>query len=205
MYQEILDKIHRAALPFYVEADKNFVNITQHMNCAYNFSREISKGEKLNEQDSFILQASAILHDIGLSKCVLPKIVESEIYAELDNDKRKDLIGNAIEARYEHMIKGEKISEYLLEKILPEDFENRSSVIESIRMLVINHDIYKIVYLSMKFDFDDEKLDLLLSDNWLLQLLNEADALWMLTPIGIETDIQRTLLHNNKPLKKPNK
>ena len=75
-------------------------------------------------------------------------------------------------------------------------YENRQDIssvtIGHVYRIIENHDILKIDNLeNVKIDF-------------MLQAHIEADALWMLSPKGIEWDIQRSINNNLTPMTPPN-
>jgi hypothetical protein len=132
---------------------------------------------------------AALLHDIGIGDCALPKISEASIKRANPRDKEQ-LRRDGIASRLEHMQRGVAISRGLLH-----DYRRRNPLaltdgdITVILDIVGSHDYSKIPLME---DHVDRKW--LLSpgrEDWLKQCHWEADALWMLTPAGILVDLER--------------
>jgi len=132
---------------------------------------------------------AALLHDIGIGDCLLPKISEASIERATGDEKNR-LRRDGIESRLEHMKKGVQISRDLLTSYQDEHPRSLSNDdMETILDIVGTHDYSKIPLME---DHVDRKW--LLSSNrtdWLKQCHWEADALWMLCPAGILVDLER--------------
>jgi len=186
--------IYNLVLPYL--KDGNAVSPVAHTNYVIKFATELAEAEELNEAETKRLVIAAILHDSGICRCMLPKIVESDV---IRNPMLKQA---AIDCRIEHMEHGIDLAREILQAygnmdivgIDGEDFEE-------ILRLVGNHDNYKLT----KYEYD-----LPVYTDKLMLLLNEADVLWMLTLEGIDTDIRRgsgftikeQVIHNLKTIDK---
>jgi len=132
---------------------------------------------------------AALLHDIGIGDCALPKISEASIKRAGPVEKER-LRRDGIASRLEHMKLGVVISRRLLH-----DYQRRQpghvtdADVEVILDIVGSHDYSKIPLME---DHVDRKW-LLGSGpaDWLKQCHWEADALWMLTAAGILVDLER--------------
>ena len=169
------------ALPYYEKSKAK--SPVEHIEYTCAFAKIIADGEKLNPVDRRILLLAAMFHDIGICKTKTKKIVESDIERSGWDEK---LVDRAIHNRLEHMLHGARIANRILTDYSTDNPFHlmHDDVLEIVR-LVRNHDNYKIAKLAKDGKWLTGKND------WLLQLLNEADALWMLTKDGIQTDIDR--------------
>lgn len=137
---------------------------------------------------------AALMHDIGIGDCALPKISEASIQRAEPADKER-LRRDGIASRLEHMKLGVEIARQLLG-----DYRRQhpgflsEEGLEVILEIIGSHDFSKIPLME---DHVDRKW-LLRSDrqDWLKQCHWEADALWMLTPAGIQVDLERERENN---------
>ncbi len=179
--QELKDRVYEAAFPYYERAKA--ISPVKHIDIVVGFAEEIAAGEDLDPVSRRILVIAAVLHDIGLALSNdTRKIVESEI-AKASGKERSSLINKAVKQRKDHMVKGAALSRIILDN--KGGIDLMETDITDICSLIENHDNVKIAKVRKDKKWLNKK------DAWLLQLLNEADALWMLTPEGIETDIER--------------
>lgn len=169
--------VYNLAKHFYALAEQD--NQLLHIAWVLKFAKLLRK-EDSNFDRGYILLISAILHDIGMVSCKLPKVVESEILLEKDMTKRLRLINGAIEARLEHAKLGKEIA-YDLLRIIPITWDIRHEICE----LILHHDDHKLARYGVFIKNN--------CDPKLLQLLREADSLWMLTGDGIDIDIKRSV------------
>ena len=166
--------LRKLAHPYLVKG--HTVSPVEHIDYVRWFVVRLAEAAGVCEGDRKILQLAAILHDIGICECKLPKVVESDVIRDIS------LMQAAIDCRLEHMYHGGRIAIFLLAQLTKMGFTiTRQEHVEIIR-LVKNHDNYKITrYGHRAMVYTDE----------LMRLLNEADVLWMFTRAGIETDIRR--------------
>ena len=170
-----LDYIKGLSLPYYIEGEH--ISPISHVSYVLAFAEILAKGEGLNDDQVKVLLIASALHDVGNCRCTLKKVVESDLSGNVS--AAKDMVN----FRGEHMVHGRIISKDILRKAsflypneLPEKF------IDDILRLVGNHDNFKIS------KYDDS---FVIYRDQLMVLLNEADALWRLTPLGIMKDIVR--------------
>lgn len=132
---------------------------------------------------------AALLHDIGIGACGLPKISEASIQRANPVDKVR-LRRDGIASRLEHMKRGVEISGRLLQAhVQSHPGSLTEEDIDAILQIIGSHDYSKIPLME---DRVDRKW--LLSpgrEDWLKQCHWEADALWMLSPAGILVDLER--------------
>ena len=132
---------------------------------------------------------AALLHDIGIGDCALPKISEASLKRASPAEKQR-LRQDGIASRLEHMKLGVVISRGLLQTYQqkhPDALTDED--IDVILDIVGSHDFSKIPLMETHVD-----RKWLLSPgrrDWLRQCHWEADALWMLTPAGILVDLER--------------
>jgi hypothetical protein len=182
----ILEELWPDVVPYLIKG--NEVSPVHHIAYVVRFMAQISLTELPENQRKTGLVA-ALLHDIGIGDCSLPKISEHSIQ-RATGEERNRLRRDGIESRLEHMKKGAEISRGLL---LSLQQRNPTAVsdpeIETILEIVRTHDYSKIPLME---DHVDRKW-LLTSgrEDWLKQCHWEADALWMLSPAGILVDLER--------------
>ncbi|MFH2034402.1 MAG: HD domain-containing protein [Candidatus Margulisiibacteriota bacterium] len=146
----------------------------------------IGLGDDLTDSDLKVLCVSAFIHDIGCCASVRDRVLPAHIKAEKDENKRAQMITEGILFRREHMEKGEKIAGNLLNSgSISSHFTKPEK--GRIKMLVATHDNpgienYMQVPSGQWLFFSQERLAL---------LLRAADRLWMLTPEGLEADLER--------------
>lgn len=138
---------------------------------------------------------AALMHDIGIGDCALPKISEASIQ-RAGPGERERLRRDGIASRLEHMKLGVQIARTLLAdyrqaRAAPcETHEFLTDEDISVILEVIgSHDFSKIPLME---DHVDRKWLLTVDRrDWLKQCHWEADALWMLTPAGVQVDLER--------------
>lgn len=181
-----LELLWAASVPEYIKGSD--VSPVHHTVCVTQFMAEIGLAE-LSLDDLRRGLYAALLHDIGIGDCRLPKIGEHILKAappeQLDQLRR-----DGIRSRLEHMELGAVIAARLLaecrtrfpDQISPEDI---AVVVD----LIATHDNSKIPLMDgiadRKWLLSPEPAD------WLRQCHWEADALWMLSAPGILVDLQR--------------
>lgn len=180
-----LETLWPQVLPFLIKG--NEVSPVHHIPYVVNFMVQISLAE-LSPVDLKRGVIAALLHDIGIGDCALPKISEASI-KRADPEEKIRLRRDGIASRLEHMKLGVEISRGLLQ-----DYQRNSNMltdedVEVILDIVGSHDYSKIPlmedHVDRKWLLSPEKKD------WLKQCHWEADALWMLTPAGILVDLER--------------
>lgn len=132
---------------------------------------------------------AALMHDIGIGDCALPKISEASIQRAEPAEKER-LRRDGIASRLEHMKLGVEIARQLLGDYRRQHAGFLSEEdLEVVLEIIGSHDFSKIPLME---DHVDRKW-LLRCDrqDWLKQCHWEADALWMLTPAGIQVDLER--------------
>ena len=186
-------ELFKIANIFYKVADMNFVNISTHIKVVMDLFEGFKFNEDLTDHQIRVLENACLLHDIGLACCKLPKIVESD-FEGLEPLEREKLKNQSVNARMEHMRIGELIAVQILET-------SKLTYLENLYCcgLIVNHDITKVVAITKKDGEYYKDLERCFT-NSLWQLLNEIDALWMLTDEGIKTDIERSKQHGKKPM-----
>lgn len=182
----ILNDLWPQVLPYLIKG--NEISPVQHIAYVVWFMAQIGLVElSLAQQKVSVI--AALLHDIGIGDCALPKISEASI-ERATAEERIRLRRDGIESRLEHMRKGVQISRNLLTTyqaghpgVLSE------SEVGTILDIVGTHDFSKIPLME---DHVDRKW-LLSADatDWVKQCHWEADALWMLSPAGILVDLER--------------
>ena len=185
---QILQELYPRILPFLIKGHED--SPIHHIAYVVKFMALITTSEK-NLSASEVKRGvlAALLHDIGIGECILKKITERMIQ-DAPPEKRDVLRKAGIEARLEHMKKGEDLSKLLLEEYATRNPAMLSrEEITPILDIVSTHDNCKIPMMEEKVD----KKWLLRPppDDWLKQCHWEADALWMLTPAGILVDLER--------------
>jgi len=125
------------------------------------------------------LVVAALIHDLGNTYCSLRKIVESELDGDNTVVKQQLSWGQ----RVEH-------EKWSVEKGIPflEALRMSSGFIVSVVKLIINHDDHKVT------GIHPTGINAL--------LLRECDVLWMLSPDGIQRDIDRAI-ENGYEVKTP--
>ncbi len=183
---QALDDLWPHMIPYLIKG--NEVSPIQHIPYVVQFMAQIGLVE-LTPLELKRGVLAALMHDIGIGDCALPKISEASILRAAPDEKEK-LRRDGIASRLEHMKLGVEIARKLLGDyrryhpgfLTDEDLEVILDVIGS-------HDFSKIPLME---EFVDPKW-LLRSDrrDWLKQCHWEADALWMLTAAGIQVDLER--------------
>ena len=182
----MLDEMWPQVLPYLIKG--NEVSPIQHIAYVVRFMVQICLREvSALEMKRGVL--AALLHDIGIGDCSLPKISEASIQ-RAEPDEKVRLRRDGIASRLEHMQRGVVISRGLLQ-ICQRQHPNAllDGDIDVILEIVGSHDDSKIPLME---DHVDRKW--LLGpgpEDWLKQCHWEADALWMLTPAGILVDLER--------------
>lgn len=182
----MLEELWPQVLPYLIKG--NGVSPVHHIAYVVNFMVRICQAE-VSATDMKRGVLAALLHDIGIGDCSLPKISEASIQ-RAEPDEKIRLRRDGIASRLEHMKLGAIISRDLLQgcQTRHPDFLSDDDV-EVILEIVGGHDYSKIPLME---DHVDRKW--LLSPgpaDWLKQCHWEADALWMLTPAGILIDLDR--------------
>ncbi|HEY4261517.1 MAG TPA: hypothetical protein VGM98_15215 [Schlesneria sp.] len=181
-----LDALWPRILPYLIKG--NEVSPVHHIPYVVCFMAQIGLAE-VSPTDLKRGVLAAVLHDIGIGDCSLPKISEASIKRAEPAEKIR-LRRDGIASRLEHMKLGAEISRGLLrayQQQVPADLTDED--IRVILDIVGTHDYSKIPLME---DHVDRKW--LLSSrtaDWLKQCHWEADALWMLTPAGILVDLER--------------
>ncbi|MFA5146399.1 MAG: GNAT family N-acetyltransferase [Candidatus Omnitrophota bacterium] len=189
---EMLADLYPRVLPYYIAGMD--VNYIQHHATVIDFASEIAVGERLDEKESAILILAALFHDSGNGLTTLSKVTATAVHnmpvtTPGERAAREGVIEQAVAFRKEHMEIGAGIVREIIEPyrarapdILPgED-------VSEIERLVLHHD-------DLKIPLWQENVDttwLTAKDDRSLQFLMEADALWMLTPLGIRSDIDKS-------------
>jgi hypothetical protein len=173
-------------LPYLIKG--NEISPVHHIAHVVNFMGQICLAE-VSPLDMRWGVLAALLHDIGIGDCALPKISEASI-KRADPETRIRLRRDGIASRLEHMKLGVAISRELLR-----DFQTArpgyltNDDVATILDIVGSHDYSKIPLME---DHVDRKWLLKPGpEDWLKQCHWEADALWMLTPAGILVDLER--------------
>lgn len=165
-----------------------------HIAHVVNSAAKIAVGEKLSPSDATILVLGGLFHDCGMGRAELPKISESRI-AALPPLERVELRKIGIASRLEHMELGAELARLALIDYVQKDphvAQELSPLSSMIVRIVREHDLSKIPL--MEPDRNQHAKWLLKaggSEDWLLQLHWEADALWMLTRDGVKVDLAR--------------
>ncbi len=181
-----LDELWPQVLPHLIKG--NEVSPVHHIAYVVNFMAQICLAEvSPAEMKRGVL--AALLHDIGIGDCALPKISEASIKRASPEDKLQ-LRQDGIASRLEHMKLGVVISSGLMQSHQqrhPEALTDEDITV--ILDIVGSHDYSKIPLMEDRVD----RKWLLGSGpgDWLKQCHWEADALWMLTPAGILVDLER--------------
>jgi hypothetical protein len=181
-----LDELWPKVLAFLIKG--NEVSPVHHIPYVVRFMTQIGLAEvSPAEMKQGVL--AALLHDIGIGDCSLPKISEHSIQ-RATGEERVRLRRDGIASRLEHMKLGVEISRGLLADYRRQDPGYLSDEdIGVILDIVGSHDFSKIPLME---DHVDRKWLLKPGrDDWLKQCHWEADALWMLTPAGILVDLER--------------
>ena len=147
---------------------------------AYYVTKHAIRLSSLAEKPVLLIWA-AMLHDIGNAFAVKRKIVESEIDQAKGSLEKYMLKKEAIEFREEHMLKGAIESKKILEHLGAT--EKECTIVLD---MILYHDTWKF---RPEFEYTHDQ-----------SLLIEADACWMLSPKGIEIDIERAINNNLKPM-----
>lgn len=181
-----LDVLWPQIIPYLIKG--NEVSPVHHIAYVVSFMAQIGLAE-LSPVDLKRGVFAALLHDIGIGDCSLPKISEASIKRAEPAEKIR-LRRDGIASRLEHMKLGVEISRGLLlnyQQQTPAVLTEED--IQIILDIVGSHDYSKIPLME---DHVDQKW-LLRSgpEDWLKQCHWEADALWMLTPAGILVDLER--------------
>lgn len=180
-----LESLWPQVLPFLIKG--NEVSPVHHIPYVVNFMVQISLAE-LSPVDLKRGVLAALLHDIGIGDCALPKISEASIKRASPDEKIR-LRRDGIASRLEHMKLGVEISRGLLQGYQHTARTLTDEDIEIILDIVGSHDYSKIPlmedHVDRKWLLSPDKKD------WLKQCHWEADALWMLTPAGILVDLER--------------
>ena len=182
----ILDELWMQSLPIAIKGSD--VSPVHHVAFVVWFMTRIGLAE-LNRQDLKRGVLAALLHDIGIGDCNLPKISE-EMLQKAGPLDRERLRRDGIKSRLEHMQKGAVIARHLLcnyQTFHSDSLSNED--IDVIVDIVETHDNSKILFLegvaNRKWLLRPPPSD------WLKQCHWEADALWMLSPAGILVDLDR--------------
>jgi hypothetical protein len=181
-----LDELWPRVVPYLIKG--NEVSPVHHIPYVVRFMVQISLKEVTPiEMKQGVL--AALLHDIGIGDCALPKISEASIQ-RASREEQTRLRCDGIESRLEHMKLGVLISRQLLQDYqLLHPANLCDSDIAAILNLVGSHDYSKIPLME---SYVDRKWLLRPGrEDWLKQCHWEADALWMLTPAGILVDLER--------------
>lgn len=181
-----LDDLWPRVIPYLIKG--NEVSPIHHIAYVVRFVAQIGLAE-VSPADLKRGVLAALLHDIGIGDCALPKISEASIKRAEPAEKER-LRRDGIASRLEHMKLGVIIARRLLQ-----DYQQRQpgnvtdADLAVILDIVGSHDYSKIPLME---DHVDRKW-LLTSGpaDWLKQCHWEADALWMLTPAGILVDLER--------------
>jgi len=182
----ILDELWPQVIPYLIKG--NEVSPVHHIAYVVNFMTRICLKE-VSQIDRKRGVLAALLHDIGIGDCALPKISEASIQRAAPADK-EPLRRRGIESRLEHMKLGVEISRGLLSRHQTEHPGSLTDEdIQVILEIVGSHDYSKIPL--MEDHVDRKWLLSWESKDWLKQCHWEADALWMLTPAGILVDLER--------------
>ena len=181
-----LDDLWPRVLPYLIKG--NEVSPVHHIAYVVSFMARICLAEVTpREMKRGVL--AALLHDIGIGDCALPKISEASIKRAAPDEALR-LRRDGIASRLEHMKLGAVISQGLLleyQKQHPDALSDDDIAV--ILDIVGSHDFSKIPLME---DHVDRKWLLTAGRNdWLKQCHWEADALWMLTPAGILVDLER--------------
>ena len=182
----ILEDLWPQVLPYLIKG--NDVSPVHHIPYVVKFMVHICQAE-VGEIDRKRGVLAALLHDIGIGDCALPKISEASI-KRATPEARILLRRDGITSRLEHMKLGIEISRRLLrdyQQAYPERLSDQD--IEIILDIVGTHDYSKIPL--MEDHVDNKWLLTPGPEDWLKQCHWEADALWMLTPAGILVDLER--------------
>lgn len=181
-----LDDLWPRVIPYLIKG--NEVSPIHHIAYVVRFMAQIGLAE-VSTADLKRGVLAALMHDIGIGDCALPKISEASIKRAEPVEKER-LRRDGIASRLEHMKLGVIIARQLLQ-----DYQQRQpgnvtdADLAVILDIVGSHDYSKIPLME---DHVDRKW-LLSSESadWLKQCHWEADALWMLTPAGILVDLER--------------
>ncbi len=181
-----LDDLWPRVIPYLIKG--NEVSPIHHIAYVVRFMAQIGLVE-VSPADLKRGVLAALMHDIGIGDCALPKISEASIKRAGPVEKVR-LRRDGIASRLEHMKLGVIIARQLLQ-----DYQQRQpghvsdADLAVILDIVGSHDYSKIPLME---DHVDRKW-LLTSGpaDWLKQCHWEADALWMLTPAGILVDLER--------------
>jgi hypothetical protein len=182
----ILRNLWPQVLPYLIKG--NEISPVHHIAYVVRFMARIGLSE-LPQRELKPGLVAALLHDIGIGDCALPKISEASI-ERATPEQRVQLRRDGIESRLEHMRKGVQISSGLLTRYQRE-YPVAFSVeeINLILDIVGTHDYSKIPL--MEDHVDRKWLLTPTGEDWLKQCHWEADALWMLSPAGILIDLER--------------
>ncbi len=181
-----LDHLWPQVLPFLIKG--NEVSPVHHVAYVVSFMARICLVEVTPlEMRRGVL--AALLHDIGIGDCALPKISEASIKRAAPEEAVR-LRHDGIASRLEHMKLGVVISRGLLQDYQRQHSDALSDDdIAVILDIVGSHDYSKIPL--MQDHVDRQWLLGPGRNDWLKQCHWEADALWMLTPAGILVDLER--------------
>lgn len=181
-----LDELWPRVVPYLIKG--NEVSPVHHIPYVVRFMVQISLKE-LTPEEMKQGALAALLHDIGIGDCALPKISEASIQ-RASGEEQSRLRRDGIESRLEHMKLGVLTSRQLLQdyqRLNPTNLAD--SDIAVILDVVGSHDYSKIPL--MESHVDRKWLLRPGHEDWLKQCHWEADALWMLTPAGILVDLER--------------
>ncbi|MDB5347409.1 MAG: hypothetical protein JWP89_5786 [Schlesneria sp.] len=191
-----LDALWPQILPYLIKG--NEVSPVHHIPYVVCFMAQIGLAE-VSPVDLKRGVLAAVLHDIGIGDCSLPKISEASIKRAEPAEKIR-LRRDGIASRLEHMKLGAEISRGLLR-----DYQQQTPAaltdkdISVILEIVGSHDYSKIPLME---DHVDRKWLLGSGQaDWLKQCHWEADALWMLTPDGILVDLEREREENTAAIR----
>ena len=164
----MINKIHNLANQIYslCTVDDQVLHIKHVRKFAEKLEKELD-----NDRDKELLMLSAILHDLGMVKQT-SKVVESELHGF------KDEVFEMVIKRLEHGTQGSIIARRILDVTAYDDY-----IKDEVCDLVRCHDDHKL-----------EKYGITIKNpcnKQILQLLREADQLWMLTHDGIRIDQER--------------
>lgn len=181
-----MDDLWPQVIPYLIKG--NEVSPIHHIAYVVRFMAQIGLAE-VSAADLKRGVLAALMHDIGIGDCALPKISEASIKRAGPVEKER-LRRDGIASRLEHMKLGVIIARQLLQ-----DYQQRQpgnvtdADLDAILDIIGSHDYSKIPLME---DHVDRKW-LLTSGpaDWLKQCHWEADALWMLTPAGILVDLER--------------
>lgn len=181
-----LDDLWPRVVPYLIKG--NEVSPIHHIAYVVRFMVQIGRAE-VSTADLKRGVLAALMHDIGIGDCALPKISEASIKRAGPVEKER-LRRDGIASRLEHMKRGVIIARQLLQDYQQRHPGNLTDVDLAVILDIIgSHDYSKIPLME---DHVDRKW-LLRSgeEDWLKQCHWEADALWMLTPAGIVVDLER--------------